>query len=265
MIVLVTEKLVPSTWGTYWDHFGETLVRLLEIKEGTKVLDVGTGGGANLYPATKRVGTKGFVTGVELCEHCVERANGEIERCKIPNAKVLLKDATETGFPDAHFDYAIAGFIGWDDYFDFKKGKFVAEDVLTKEILRVLKPGGHFGLSTWLNQEDLDWMKQFLNSHDIECRANYSAEHEEGWRTIMADTSLTDLRFVTEIYHYTFPTADFWWKEMMDYNWIDDKEDREVITEDIKSSAFEAVKDHMTDDGGVRFSRTAIFMTAQKS
>jgi len=263
--VLVTDELVPSTWGTFWDHFGETLVRLLEIKEGSKVLDVGTGGGANLYPAAKRVGQTGFVTGLELCDHCVDKANGEIDRCRINNAKVIHKDATKTDFSDASFDYVIAGFIGWDDYFDFKTLKFVAEDVLTKEILRLLKPGGRFGLSTWLNQQDLDWVKRFLNSHDIECRSNYSSEHEEGWRIIMKDTGLTNLRFVTEIYHYTFPTVDFWWKEMMDYNWIEDTDDSEVITPEIKSKAFEAIKEHMTDDGGILFSRTAIFMTAQKS
>lgn len=262
---MVTEEIVPSTWGTYWDHFGETLVRLLEIKEGSKVLDIGTGGGANLYPAAKRIGDSGFVTGVELCEHSVERVNGEISRCGISNAKVLLKDARETELPDVSFDYVIAGFIGWDDYFDFKKGEFVAEDVLTKEILRVLKPGGYFGLSTWLSQEDLDWMKRFLNSHDIDCRTNYHAEHEEGWRIIMKDKGLTDLRFVVEVLHYAYPSVDFWWKEMMDYNWIEDKDDSEIITEKIKPDAFRTIKEHMTNDGRVQFSRTAIFMTSQKS
>ena len=263
--MLVTEELVPSTWGTYWDHFGETLVRLLEIKEGSRVLDIGSGGGANLYPAAKRVGKTGYVTGVELCEHCVDKANGEIDRCRIPNAKVLLKDATKTELPDASFDYVIAGFIGWDDYFDFNTLEFVTEDVLTKEILRVLKSGGYFGLSTWLNQKDLDWMKRFLNSHDIECRTNYHVEHEEGWRAIMKDIGLTDLRFVIEIYHHTYPSVDDWWREMMDYSWIEDQDDSEIIVSDIKLDAYRAIKEHMTDDGGVRFSRTAIFMTSQKS
>ncbi|MHA2424158.1 MAG: class I SAM-dependent methyltransferase [Candidatus Thorarchaeota archaeon] len=262
---MVKEELVPSTWGTFWDHFGETLVRLLEIREGSKVLDIGTGGGANLYPAAKRVGKTGYVTGVELCEHCVDKANGEISRCGIPNAEVLLKDATDTELQEASFDYVIAGFIGWDDYFDFSALEFVTEDVLTKEILRVLKPSGYFGLSTWLNQRDLDWMKRFLNSHGIECRTNYSSEHEEGWRIIMKDTGLIDFRFVVEVYHHTYPTADNWWKEMMDYNWIEDKEDSDIITDELKASAFKAVKEHMTDDGGVRFSRTAIFMTSQKA
>ena len=255
---------MPITWGTFWDHFGETLVRLLEIKEGSRVLDIGTGGGANLYPAAKRVGGAGYVTGVELCEHCVNKTNGEILRCGISNAEVLFKDARETEFPDASFDYVIAGFIGWDNYFDFSQCKYVAEDVLTKEIVRVLKPGGNFGLSTWLKQQDLDWMKWFLNSHDIECRTNYSTEHEEGWRIIMGDVGFSNLRFVTEIYHYTYPSVDDWWREMMDYNWIDDTEDKEIITDTIKASALDAVKEHMTDTGGVRFSRTAIFMTAQK-
>ncbi len=71
LVELHGDEQSPRTWGTYWDKFGETLVRLLEIKEGSRVLDIGTGGGSTLFPAAKRVGPKGKVTGVEICEHCV--------------------------------------------------------------------------------------------------------------------------------------------------------------------------------------------------
>ena len=52
-----------------------------------KVLDIGSGGGASLYPALKRVGPTGEVFGIEICEGCFNHTSGEIERCGFTNAK----------------------------------------------------------------------------------------------------------------------------------------------------------------------------------
>jgi tRNA G46 methylase TrmB len=82
--------VTPKTWGSYWDYFGVRLVELVGVTEGALVLDVGTGGGASLYPAARIVGDHGQVTGIETCHGCQERTSSEINRCGITNAKVLL-------------------------------------------------------------------------------------------------------------------------------------------------------------------------------
>jgi hypothetical protein len=107
-------------------------------------------------------------------------------------------------------------------------------------------------------------MKQFLNRHGIECRKNYHPEPEKGWRIIMRESGLNRLWFLKEDYRYTFPTKEFWWKEMTDHNWIEDQDDSEVLTESIKHDAFEDTINHETESGGIRFGRTALFMTANK-
>ncbi len=104
--------LIPKTWGTFWDIFGETLVGFMDIPEGARILDVGSGGGSVLYPLAKRVGPNGHVIGIELCEHCAKKTASEIERCKIKNAEIILLDARQTEFADASFDCVTAGFIG---------------------------------------------------------------------------------------------------------------------------------------------------------
>ena len=52
-------KIAPS-WGEigpkYWNDFGDRLVELSNIKKGAKVLDIGVGRGASLFPATEKVG-----------------------------------------------------------------------------------------------------------------------------------------------------------------------------------------------------------------
>jgi len=260
-----TSSLKPKTWGGFWDIFGDMLVDLLDIKEGANVLDIGTGGGAVLYPAAKRAGNSGFVTGVELCDHWVKAATDQIERCDIENAKVLLMDASNTGFDYHSFDYVTAGFIGWDDYFDFQAHKYTKEDLLMAEIGRVLKPGGLIGITAWLLQEDLDWMYQFLERHSILCKRNYSIENEKDWRKIMSASGFKDVQVTSESATYTYKSIEAWWKEMRDYDWILEGKDDDVITDSLKDDAFSSIHAHVTDEGGVQFKRDALFAIGRQT
>jgi len=257
--------LKPKTWGGFWDIFGDMLVDRLDIKEGANVLDIGTGGGAVLYPAAKRVGNSGFVTGVEFCDHWVKATTAQIERCNIENAKVLLIDACNTGFDYHSFDYVTAGFIGWDDYFDFQAHKYKKEDKLMAEISRVLKPGGLIGISTWVLQEDLDWMYQFLARHSILCKTNYSIEDEKGWRGIMSASGFKDVVVTSESVTYTYESIETWWKEMRSYDWVLEGKDDDAITDSLKDDAFSSIHAHVADEGGVQFKRDALFVIGKQA
>ena len=240
----------PKTWGGFWDIFGENLVDMLHVQKGERVLDIGTGGGSVLYPLTRRVGNSGCVTGVEICEHCAKATNSEIKRCKIRNAEVHFMDAREAVFENQSFDCITAGFIGWDDYFDFQTLEYKKPDDLIASICRLLKSGGKFGMSTWLLQEDLDWMYEFLSSQSIRCRHNYHVENEEGWRRILLKAGFYDIMVDTQSASFTYNTIDFWWREMMDYDWLIEGKNNDVITDSIKATAFELIKRRMTKAGG---------------
>ncbi|MHA2059125.1 MAG: class I SAM-dependent methyltransferase [Candidatus Thorarchaeota archaeon] len=255
-------ELKPKTWGGFWDIFGEILVEFLDIQEGDRVFDIGTGGGSVLYPLGRMVGSSGRVIGVETCDHCVKATTAEIKRCKIKNVEMHFMDAREAEFAVHSFDCVTAGFIGWDDYFDFQTLKFKKPDELMNSICRLLKTGGKFGMSTWLLQEDLDWMNEFLTSHSIECRRNYHIENDEGWRMILSKKGFLDIRVLTKSATYTYDTIDIWWKEMMDYDWPVDGKNSDVITDSIKRDAFTSIQNRLTKDGGVPFKRDAIFVTA---
>ena len=256
------DELKPRTWGGFWDIFGEVLVDLLDVQEGQRVLDIGTGGGSVLYPLSEKVGASGQVIGVETCDHCVEKTNAEIERCKIHNSVVHCIDAREADFEEHSFDCVTAGFIGWDDYFDFQTLEYKKPDDLMGAICRFLKPGGLFGLSTWLLQEDLDWMYGFLSAQSIESKRNYSAETEKGWKKILSLAGFQNIRGYTQSASFTYETSDLWWNEMMDYNWPVTGNNSDVITGSVKTAAFNSIQERQTETGGIPFKRKALLVTA---
>ena len=255
-------ELKPKTWGGFWDIFGEALVDFMDIQVGERVFEIGTGGGSVLYPLLRRVGDSGKVVGVETCDHCAKATTAEIKKCKIKNAEVHFMDARETEFDGNSFDCVTAGFIGWDDYFDFDTLEYKKADALMKAVCRLLKPGGKFGMSTWLLQEDLDWMYDFLTSQSIECKRNYHIENEKGWKIILSKAEFQNIRVLTRSATYTYNSVDFWWKEMMDYDWPVDGKNSEKITDSIKKKAFSLIQDRLKEGGGVPFTRDAIFVTA---
>lgn len=51
----------------YWDYFAARLVEKAAIYPGGKLLDVGCGTGASLFPAAKKIGAHGFAVGIDIC------------------------------------------------------------------------------------------------------------------------------------------------------------------------------------------------------
>jgi len=188
-----------KTWGFYWDVLASRLVNLIGITEGATVLDIGTGGGSTLHASLMRVGPSGLVIGLDRSEEDVDQVNSELERCNVTNSKVHHMGATEMTFPDNYFDFAISGFLGWDLNFDFSKNQSKGPDTVMNETVRVLKSGGRVGFSTWLLQEDTEWMEHFVRSYSHPARCTYSKESEEGWKIILENSGLEKTSILHEV------------------------------------------------------------------
>lgn len=114
-------------------RFGERVVVVAGIREGARVLDVGAGRGASLFPAAGAIGATGEVVGIDIAAAMVEETGRAIRERKVANASMLRIDAEELGFSDASFDYVLCSFA----YFFFPH----LERALG-EFHRVLRPGG---------------------------------------------------------------------------------------------------------------------------
>ena len=268
------DAIQPRTWGGYWDYFGERLVELTQIESGARVLDVGAGGGASLYPAVKRVGPDGEVIGIEICEGCFKRTSGEIKRCGISNAKMLFMNAQNMDFEDESFDFVISGFIGWDDFFDFENGEYIAPDKMMTEIFRVLKKGGRVGISGWNFAGENLLMRELLFRHlpdDSPHRKNVIAwshiETKAGWHTIMETAGFTEIRTVVEHYDFVYSSEDEWWNEVMDLDWKEVMEDLEkngIVTFDALKEELYQMLQKYKDDDGIHQTRDAVMAFGTK-
>jgi SAM-dependent methyltransferase len=112
------------------------LVKYARIARGQTVLDVGCGTGVVALTAA-RLGAK--VTGADLTPKLLERARENAALMKL-EVDWHEADAEAMPFADGQFDVVVSQF-----------GHMFAPrpDVVTKELLRVLKPGGTIAFSTW--------------------------------------------------------------------------------------------------------------------
>lgn len=113
------------------------LVRFAGVKTGQKVLDVGCGTGVVAITA-RRAGAR--VTGLDLTPELLARAK---EHSAVPGYEDIAwkeGDVEVMPFGDGEFDVVLSQF-----------GHMFAPrpEVATREMLRVLKPGGTIAFSTW--------------------------------------------------------------------------------------------------------------------
>jgi SAM-dependent methyltransferase len=113
------------------------LVRFASVRAGHKVLDVGTGTGVVAITA-RHVGA--VVTGADLTPELLEQARANAKVASYPDIRWDVADVEALPYGDASFDVVLSQF-----------GHMFAPrpDVTTREMLRVLKPGGTIAFSTW--------------------------------------------------------------------------------------------------------------------
>lgn len=215
----------------YWSAFGQRLTELMEFKEGAKVLDIGTGRGACLIPAAKKIGSKGYIVGIDLWPNMIEDTIANIKKNNLTNAQAEEMDARELTFDDNSFDYVISGFIGFCGIFNFQNNEYRTDNNIMKHILRVLKPQSTAGFSTWLLQEDLDCLREliqkYLSKYTTSSIAeingvpiSYSKETIEGFEIIMRDAGFKEIKVKSEDFILKFDSINDWFNRMKRVGWI---------------------------------------------
>jgi O-methyltransferase / aklanonic acid methyltransferase len=124
----------------FFTLMGARLVELVAPRVGGRVLDVGCGRGACLFPAATAVGAAGQVVGIDIAPAMIDKAWKGTERLGLGNVELRVMDAEDDSlFPPGSFDYVIGSYS-----IIFLPDSFAA---LTR-FSKLLAPGGRLAFTS---------------------------------------------------------------------------------------------------------------------
>ena len=95
----------------FFSIFGERLVQLAALSPGERVLDIGCGRGAVLFPAAQAVAPGGSVLGIDLSSAMVERCAADVAARGLDGVEVRVDDAEHPDVAPGSFDAVLAGLV----------------------------------------------------------------------------------------------------------------------------------------------------------
>ncbi len=113
-------------------------IALASIRVGEVVLDLGSGAGFDCFLASKKVGPKGKVIGVDMTEEMVAQARANASKGGYKNVEFRLGEIEKLPVEDGSVDLVISNCV-----INLVPDKMTA----FKEAYRVLKPGGSLTVS----------------------------------------------------------------------------------------------------------------------
>ena len=109
-----------------------------ELREGERVLDLGSGGGIDVLLSARRVGPSGFAYGVDMTDEMLELARANAAKAGAANVEFRKGEIEALPLPDAAVDVVISNCV-----INLSTDK----PAVLAEMFRVLVPGGRIGIS----------------------------------------------------------------------------------------------------------------------
>lgn len=110
-----------------------TIIQLLDVKSGMKVLDAGCGPGRLTLPLVEAVGPQGSVTALDLQEGMLSRVREKVQNAGLQNVELLQAGLGGGKLPQSCFDRALLVTV---------LGEIPDQQAALKEIHSALKPDG---------------------------------------------------------------------------------------------------------------------------
>ncbi|WP_433574827.1 arsenite methyltransferase [Nocardia brasiliensis] len=144
-----------------------------DLREGERVLDLGSGGGIDVLLSARRVGPTGKAYGVDMTEEMLALARENAVKAEATNVEFLKGTIEAIPLPADSIDVVISNCV---------INLSVDKPAVFAEMARVLVPGGRIGISDVVAEDDLTPAQRAERGDYVGCIAGALsfAEYREG-------------------------------------------------------------------------------------
>jgi arsenite methyltransferase len=155
---------------------------LAALKPGETVLDLGAGGGFDVFLAAEKVGPQGKVYGVDMTPEMVSKARGNAAKDGYQNVEFLLGEIEHLPLPDKSVDVIISNCV---------VNLSTNKSQVFNEAYRVLKEGGRIAISDIVAYKPLP--QEMLNNAELYCNCISGAITIDQLKNILAKAGFTEI------------------------------------------------------------------------
>jgi arsenite methyltransferase len=144
-------------------------VAVADLREGERVLDLGSGGGIDVLLSARRVGPSGFAYGVDMTDEMLHLARANAARAGATNVEFRKGAIERLPLADASVDVVLSNCV---------VNLSTDKPAVLREAFRVLAPGGRLGISDVVAEDDVTPQQRAERGSYVGCIAGALSRSE---------------------------------------------------------------------------------------